>query len=105
MKANNYFTLLRQRGYKCRERSEYQGTSVFVKEHIYNKIVCVVTKDSHGKGVTMTFNAYNTTRTPKDMYEFKSTEFDRSYLVKEATKIHEAFEELKSQKSPKYIYF
>ena len=105
MKANNYFTLLRQRGYKCRERSEYQGTNVFVKEHIFTKIICTVTKDSHGKGVEMTFSAYNTMRTPKDMYEFKSAEFDRSYLVKEAEKIHEAFEELKSQKSPKHIYF
>lgn len=105
MKVVNYQQLLKARGYKCRERSEYQGISVFEKQHIFNKIVCTVVKDSHGKGVEMTFSAYNTTRTPKNMYEFKEAEFDRSYLVMEANKIHDAFEELKTKKSPKHIYF
>jgi len=105
MKATTYAQILKACGYKCIEKSKYQGVNVYEKQHIFNKIVCTVIKDSHGKGAEMTFNAYGTLRTPKDMYEFKNAEFDRSYLVKEATKIHQAFEELKSKKSPKHIYF
>lgn len=105
MKVRNYGQLLKARGFKCMERSEYQGINVYTKEHKFNKIVCYVEKDTHGKGQTMTFNIYNTLKTPKDMVEFKEQEFDRGYLVKEATKIHEAFEQLKLLKSPKHIYF
>ncbi len=104
MKAKNYNQVLRARGYKARELIDYAGTCVYVKEHIYNKIVCTITKDTHGKGQTMTFNIYNTLRTPKDMTEFKEAEFDRSYLVKEANKIHEVFEALKQMKAPKHLY-
>ena len=104
MKAKNYNQVLRARGYKARELCKYEGTCVYVKEHLYNKIVCYVKKDSHGKAQVMTFNIYNTLRTPKDMVEFKEQEFDRSYLVKEATKIHEVFETLKTMKAPKHLY-
>lgn len=105
MKAKNYNDILRARGFKCMERSDYQGINVYTKEHKFNKVVCYVEKDTHGKGQTMTFNIYNTLKTPKDMVEFKEQEFDRGYLYKEATKIHEAFEQLKLLKSPKHIYF
>lgn len=105
MKVSNYAQLLKSRGYKCRERSEYQGVNEFEKEHLYNKIVCYVVKDTHGKGVSMTFTAYTGRKLPKDMVEFKEAEFDRSYLVMEAKKIFDAFEELKTKKSPKHIYF
>lgn len=104
MKARRYDDILRARGFKVRERTDYQGTNIYVKEHLYNKVVCTVIKDSHGKAQSMNFNIYNTLRTPKDMIEFKEAEFDRSYLVKEAQKIHEAFETLKAMKSPKHLY-
>jgi len=105
MKLSNYHQTLKARGYKVRELSEYQGINVFEKEHKFNKIVCTVVKDTHGKGVEMTFNIYPTLTTPKDMVEFKEQEFDRSYLVKEATVIHQAFEELKTLKSPKHVHY
>ena len=105
MKAKNYNQVLRARGYKARELSDYEGICVYEKAHKFNKIVCYVRKDSHGKGQEMTFNIYGTTIiTPKDMVEFKEQEFDRSYLVKEANAIYEAFEQLKVLKSPKHIY-
>ena len=104
MKAKNYNQVLKNRGYKVRELTEYAGTCIYVKEHTFNKVVCTVVKDPHGKGQEMTFAIYNTLRTPKDMLEFKEAEFDRSYLVMEAEKIHNAFEELKKLKSPKHLY-
>ena len=104
MKARRFDEVLRARGYKCRERSDYQGLNVYVKEHKYNKIVCTVVKDSHGKAQSMTFNIYGTLKVPSDMTEFKEQEFDRSYLAKEANAIHEAFEKLKEMKSPKHLY-
>lgn len=105
MKFRNYHQVLRARGYKARELSKYQGLNVFEKEHLYNKIVCTIVKDAHGKGQTITFNIYNTLRTPKNMTEFHDAEFDRSYLVKEAKVICEAFEKLREMKAPvKYIY-
>ena len=105
MKVKDYRQLLQARGFKCREQSKYQGLNVFEKEHLYNKVVCTVIKDSHGKAQSMTFNIYGTLRTPKDMDEFKDAEFDRSYLSAEAQKIYKSFEELKTLKAPKYIYF
>lgn len=104
MKVRNYRQVLKARGFKCREQSKYQGLNVFEKEHLYNKVVCTVIKDTHGKAQSMTFNIYGTLRTPKDMVEFKEAEFDRSYLVKEANVIHDAFEKLKEMKSPKHLY-
>jgi len=104
MKAKNYNQVLRARGYKARELSDYSGYCVYEKTHTFTKMVCYVKKDTHGKGQEMTFTAYNTLRTPQNMEEFKSAEFDRSYLVKEAEKIHEVFEELKSMKAPKHLY-
>ena len=104
MKAKNYNQVLRARGYKARELADYEGICVYEKVHKYNKIVCYVKKDPHGKGQEMTFNIYGTMTTPQDMVEFKEQEFDRSYLVKEAEKIHEAFEALKNLKAPKHLY-
>ena len=105
MKVKDYRQLLLARGFVCREQSKYQGLNVFEKEHLYNKIVCTVVKDTHGKAQSMTFNIYHTQRLPKDMDEFKVQEFDRSYLVKEAQKIYKSFEELKVLKAPKVVYF
>ena len=102
MKAVNYKQVLKFRGYKAREIG--RDCCVYEKEHIYNKIVCYVKKDSHCKGQEMTFQIYTGRKQPKDMVEFKAAEFDRSYLVMEANKIHEAFEQLKVLKAPKYIY-
>ena len=104
MKVKNYRQVLKARGYKCIESSDYQGVNTFYKEHLYNKIVCTVIKDTHGKGRVMSFNVYNTLRTPTNMTEFNEQEFDRSYLVKEAKVIYEAFEQLKEMKSPKHLY-
>jgi len=104
MKATNYNQVLRARGFKARELSKYQGLNVYEKEHKFNKIVCTVIKDSHGKAQSMTFNIYNTLKTPKTMEEFKEQEFDRGFLVKEANVIHAAFEKLKGMKRPKYLY-
>lgn len=104
MKAKNYNQVLRARDYKAIELSEYEGQCVYVKEHMFNKIVCYVEKDSHGKGQTMMFAISSTARTPQNMFEFKAAEFDRGYLVKEAEAIHKAFEELKSMKAPKRLY-
>lgn len=104
MIATRFDRLLKEHGYHVRERSEYQGTNVFVKEHIYNKIICTVTKDTHGKAQDMTFLVVNTDRKlPKDMNEFKEAEFDRSYLVKEARMLHEMFEALKLKKGAKKV--
>jgi len=104
MKAKNYNQVLRARGYKARELSKYEGICIYEKVHKFNKIVCYVKKDSHGKGQEMTFNIYGTMTTPKDMVEFKEQEFDRSYLAKEANAIHDAFEKLKELKAPKHLY-
>lgn len=105
MKVKDYRQLLKARGFVCREQSKYQGLNVFEKEHLYNKIVCTVIKDTHGKAQSMTFNIYGTLRTPKDMDEFKRAEFDRGYLAKEAEAIYKSFEELKTLKAPKCVYF
>lgn len=104
MKAKNYNQVLRSRGYRARELTDYEGICVYEKEHLFNKIVCYVKKDSHGKGQEMTFNVYSTLRLPQNMEEFKAQEFDRSYLVMEAQKIHDAFEGLKKLKSPKHLH-
>jgi hypothetical protein len=104
MKASNYHQILKARGYKVRELSEYAGYNVFEKEHLYNKIVCTVVKDSHGKANTITFNIYSTLRIPKDMEELKEAEFDRSYLYKEAVAIRDAFVKLQEMKAPKHLY-
>lgn len=104
MKAKNYNQVLRARGYKARELSEYEGICIYEKVHKFNKIVCYVKKDSHGKGQEMTFNFYQTFTTPQNMEEFKEQEFDRSYLAKEANAIHDAFEKLKDLKAPKHLY-
>ena len=104
MKAINYRQVLKARGYKVEESCKYQGLSVFEKEHHFNRIVCYIEKDSHGKAQTMTFNFYCTPRFPTNITEFKEQEHDRNYLFKEAVRIHEAFEELKAKKSPKYVY-
>ena len=104
MKARRYDDILRARGFKTRERTDYQGVNIYEKEHKFNKVVCTVVKDTHGKAQVMLFNIYHTLRFPQSMEEFKEQEFDRDYLYKEATKIHEAFEQLKQLKSPKHIY-
>ena len=104
MKARRFDEVLRARGYKCRERSEYQGVNIYEKDHKFNKVVCYVTKDSHGKAQTMSFNI-SQKNIPMTFEDFKTQEFDREYLWREANKIHECFEQLKQMKSPKHIYF
>lgn len=104
MKVRNYGQLLKARGYHVFEQTKYQGTNTFVKSHKYWNSYCIIEKDNHGKGQSIIFYIANN-QFPKDMVEFKDAEFDRSYLVKEATKINETFEELKSKKAPKVAWF
>ena len=104
MKVRNYGQLLKARGYQAVEQTKYQGTNTFVKSHKYWDSYCLIKKDTHGKGQSIVFYI-NSNQVPKDMAEFKDAEFDRSYLVKEATKINEIFEELKSKKAPKVAWF
>ena len=104
MKAKNYLQVLKARGFKVREHTDYRGTNVFVKEHKFNKVVCTIEKDTHGKAQTMTFNIFNAMRLPSNIDEFKEAEFDRQYLTKEALAIHDAFEQLKTMKAPKHLY-
>jgi hypothetical protein len=103
MKALNYRQILKARGYKAVEQTKYQGQNIFIKQHKYNSVYCIIMKDTHGKAQTMTFNILNNTF-PGNMVEFKEAEFDRDYLEREANTIHTAFEELKTKKAPKYIY-
>lgn len=104
MKAKNYDQLLKARGFKCTFHTKYQGVNVYEKEHKFNRSVCYVKKDTHGKGQEMTFDIYRTSASVQNIDEFKEKEFDRSYLVKEAIAIHEAFENLKNLKAPKHLY-
>jgi len=105
MKAKNYEQVLRARGYKCAQRTKYQGKSVYLKAHLYNAVVCEVIKDSHGKAQSMSFQMIGGTKTlTGDIEEFKKAEFDREFLAREAIKIHEAFEQLKQLKAPKHLY-
>lgn len=106
MKFKDYAQILRARGFKARELSKYQGQNIYEKEHKYNKVVCTVIKDTHGKAQEMTFNIYPTLENPVfNMEQFKEAEFDRGFLLKEINIIHAAFEKLKAMKRPmKYIY-
>jgi hypothetical protein len=98
MIATRFDRTLKSHGYKVVSRSKYEGECVYEKEHLYTKMICVVKKDSHGKAQEMTFRAVEGRKLPKDMAQFKDAEFDRSYLVKEAGLIHNAFEALRNQK-------
>lgn len=108
MKARRYDEVLRARGYECIERVPYAGEDTYIKQHVYNTFICKVTKDSHGKAQSIRFTV--ATKLPKVTtideynYKFRQVVADREFLEKEATKIIEAFEELKKLKSPKYIY-
>jgi hypothetical protein len=103
MIATRFDRLLKEHGYHEREHSDYQGVCVYEKEHLYTKVVCTVTKDTHGKAQEMTFMAHTGKKWPKDMNEFKDAEFDRSYLVKEARMLYEMFEALKLKKGAKKV--
>jgi len=89
---------LKDHGYKCVNYTKYKGENVYEKEHLYNKIVCTVNKDSHGKAQEMTFIIHTGRKTPQDFYEFKSAELDRGYLYEEAKKIFKMFEALREIK-------
>ncbi len=109
MKIKDYAQALRLRGFKVLELSKYQGVNVYVKEHKFNKVVCRVYKDTHGKAQEMVFNIVpnfvkNEMFTPKTMDEFNQAEFDRSYLVQEAKTLYKVFNELKQIKAPKCVY-
>jgi len=108
MKATNYRQILKARGYKVQIQIKYQGTNVYIKKHIYNTLICKVEKDSHGKGQTINFVVASKLPEFTDLKDFKEkckvADLDREYLIAEAERIHEAFEELKAKKSPKYIY-
>lgn len=105
MKATNYRQILKARGYKSVNLTDYKGICIYEKIHAFNTIRCYIDKDSHGKGQDIYFNfSSNILKTPRDMNEFRQAESDRSYLVLEAEKIREYFELLKQMKSPKYIY-
>ena len=95
MKKLNYWHILKSRGYRPLSLARYNGTCHYVKEHLFNKVLCNVSKDSHGKGVAMMFQITDGGRAPKNMTEFFDAEFDRSYLTKEAKMIYARFESLR----------
>ena len=103
MKIRNYRQLLEYRGYHCKVYNKYAGEDIYIKTHTDNVVHCKVRKDSHGKAQTIMFIIESTK--PTDIEKLKLVEFDRSYLVTEILKIHEAFKTLKDMKSPKHIYF
>ena len=103
MKVRRYDELLKARGYKVVEHTDYQGTNLFVKKHTYNTITCQVIKDTHGKAQTMSFVI--TSQISNDSEIQKQIDLDTKYLSTEANKIHECFELLRQMKSPKHIYF
>jgi hypothetical protein len=45
MKAKNYNQVLRARGYRARELTDYEGICIYEKVHKFNKIVCYIKKD------------------------------------------------------------
>lgn len=103
MKVRRFDEILRARGYKAQEQVKYQGTNVYVKQHKYNIVTCMVQKDSHGKAQDMWFAITSQIEHDKEIQ--KQIDLDADYLSLEADKIHEAFEQLKQMKSPKHIYF
>ena len=103
MKAKNYRQILESRGYKANIVNKYQGTDVYVKEHKYSIITCMVKKDTHGKAQDMWFAITSQIKQDKEIQ--KRIDSDADFLSIEANKIHNAFEQLKSMKSPKHIYF
>lgn len=114
MKIRRFDELLRARGYKLIRthrgnvvsENSYARIDVYEKQHTENKVECSVKFDTHGKAQTMNFYITSKKLFGHDNFEgFKIAEFDRSYLAKEAEKIHDAFEQLKQMKAPKHIYF
>ena len=115
MKARNYAQVLKARGYK-RTMTDYVMSQVYrwdyeagqivvyVKEHLYNKVRIVIRKDSHKKGLTFEASIFTTAEASKSLENFKKAEFDRQFLATEIIKIHEAFDQLKQMKAPKYLY-
>lgn len=95
MKKLNYWHILKSRGYRPVLLERYNGDCYYVKEHMFNKVLCCVSKDSHGKGTAMTFRILHGRRVPMDISEFFEAESDRSYLVKDAKVIFSKFEELR----------
>lgn len=108
MKARRFDEILRARGYKVQEQVKYQGTNVYIKKHIYNTLICKVEKDSHGKAQTINFIVGSKLPEFTDLEEFKEkckvANLDREYLIAEAERIKDYFEQLKQLKSPKHIY-
>lgn len=95
MKKLNYWHILRSRGYRPMSLARHGGDCYYVKEHLFNRVLCHVVKDHHGKGTTMMFQISNGERVPKDMSEFLDAEFDRSYLAKEAKMVYTRFRDLR----------
>jgi len=108
MKARNYRQILENRGYKAETINEYQGTDVYTKKHTYNTLICKVEKDSHGKAQKINFIVGSKLPEFTDLEEFKEkckvANLDREYLIAEAERIKDYFEQLKVLKSPKHIY-
>ena len=106
MKVRRYDELLRARGYKQLDLHNDKNIVVtYQKKHLHNTITIEVWKDSHKKGQKMTISIQSDAKPIEDMEKFKLANLDREYLVREAVKIHECFEQLKQMKSPKHIYF
>lgn len=109
MKARRFDEILRARGYKVQEQVKYQGTNVYIKHHIYNTLICKVEKDSHGKAQTINFVVGSKLPEFTNLEEFKEkckvANLDREYLIAEAERITDCFEQLKQMKAPKHIYF
>jgi len=121
MKAKNYSQILKARGYKKvsetpdhivrnkqngeleLDKHTYAKNITYEKVHLYYKVSCHVTVDTHGKAQEMKMFISTNKLTP-DIFEFKKASADYGYLSQEAIKIYEAFETLKSMKAPKHLY-
>ena len=108
MKAKDYRQLLKMRGYKLEkvgpyEYSKYGGTTAFVKEHLYNRVVCFVDKDSHGKAQHFDFTITSQLMMLEDKQKKKDCELDYRYLLKEVSELCKACYALRDMKSPKHI--
>ena len=104
-KFRRFDEVLRNRGYKqLDQHNDKNIVVIYEKKHLYNTVTIEVWKDSHKKGQKMTISIKSDAKPMEDMEKFKLANLDREYLVREAMKIHDCFEQLKQMKSPKHLY-
>ena len=101
MRVRNYAQLLKARGYKVVQHTDYQGVNIFVKKHKYNTVTCTVVKDTHGKGQSIDFAI--TSQISLDPVIKKEINFDADYLQKEVHMIGTSFMLLRDMTAPKHL--